>query len=183
MAAVAVLATLAVVLAAVLAFVVIRRSGQTEQASVDSVEPAVDTGVPVTTVEDIDARVTGDGTLPDLVGLSTADAREVARASDFEVAIPLHCFDTVESQTPTAGTAADPGAAVTLRYAPCVVPEFVGLRLPEARRIVDEDFVVGLLITWSAHCDDVVLGQSVEAGVIVEPSTVIELELAQECGG
>lgn len=182
--AIALLATLAVVLAAVLAFVVVRRG---QEDGVTAVPPADATSRETQprelTSSEIEQRATDDGTVPDVVGLTTSDAREVVAQSGFDVEIPAHCFDTVESQTPTSGEAAGGAAVVSLRFAPCVVPDFVGLRLPEARRIVDEEFVVGLLINWPAHCDDLILGQSVEAGIVVEPGAIVDLELDDQCGG
>ena len=179
---VAVLATLAVILAAVLAFVVVRRGDTGGEPPSSTLVQGANTREPVTTV-DIEALVTDGGTVPAVVGLSTADAREVISASGFDVAIPSHCFDAIESQSPAAGAVVTDETLMSLQFAPCVVPAFVGLRLPEARRIVDEEFVVGLLINWPAHCDDLVLGQSVPAGTVVDPGTEIDLTLEDDCSG
>lgn len=184
------LTTLAVILAAALAFFLVRRGDQTddadgEQARESASETIVretDTSEPVTST-DVGALATDDGTLPDVVGLRTSDARDVINASGFDAAISSHCFDTVESQSPEAGSVADDGSVVSLQFAPCVVPDFVGVRLPEARRIVDEEFVVGLLIGWPAHCDDLVLDQSVPAGAVVDPGSTVELTLEDDCSG
>ncbi|MEP4652735.1 MAG: PASTA domain-containing protein, partial [Ilumatobacter sp.] len=182
--AVAVLAALAVILAVVLAFVVIRRGDGGDSADSGAASTRSEsTGNESSTSIDVAALATDDGSLPDVVGLRTADARAVLDASGFGVAIPSHCFDTVESQTPESGAVADASTTVALQYAPCVVPDFVGLRLPEAERIVEEEFVVGLLISWPSHCDDLVVEQSVESGSVVEPGTEVELTLADDCAG
>lgn len=177
--AVAVLATLAVILAAVLAFIVVRRDRGTDGAD-GATEPPTTADQPVSTV-DVSALATDGSTVPDVIGLSVADARAVIAASGLDVAIPNHCFDTVVGQAPASGTAVDEERLVSVVFAPCVVPDFVGLRLPEARRIVDEEFVVGLLIDWPAHCDDLVLGQSVAAGTTVDPGTMVTLALEDDC--
>lgn len=182
MTAVAVLTTLALVLAAVLAVVLVRRGQDDAGTSSDATIPGRDDGGPVTSV-DLSARVTAGDIVPDVVGLRTGDARSVISDSGFDVEIPSHCFDTVESQSPSAGAEADASTVVSLRFAPCVVPDFVGLRLAEAERIVNDEFVVGLLISWPAHCDDVVLDQSIAAGTVVDPGTEVELTLEEDCGG
>jgi len=63
-----------------------------------------------------------------------------------------------------------------------VVPDFGGLRLDSAKSIVEDDFVTGLLISWPAHCDDVIIDQSVAAGTAVDPGTNVELSLPTDCG-
>ena len=183
MVAVAVLATLAVILAALLAFVVVRNGDQDGDPPSTTIERATDSTGPATTAVDIEDLATDGGTFPDVAGLVTSEASAVIRASGFGVAVPAHCFDTVESQSPAAGAVADEGAVMSLRFAPCIVPDFIGLRLPEARRIVDEEFVIGLLINWPAHCDDLVLDQSLAAGTVVDPGTEIDLTLEQDCDG
>jgi hypothetical protein len=39
------------------------------------------------------------------------------------------------------------------------------------------------LINWPAHCDDLVLDQSLAAGTVVDPGTEIDLMLEQDCRG
>lgn len=186
---VAVLSSLAVVLAAVLAFVVIQRNSATTDADDEpaaTLEEGGETTEPDTTepevVPTVDGRVAAiDGQVPSVVGLTTEVASQVLADSGLRVNEPAHCFDVVSSQSPTAGTVAEAGDAVTLGYEPCVVPSFVGVRLDEAARIVEEDFVVGLLISWPAHCDDLVLAQSIPAGQVVEPGTQVDLTLENDC--
>ncbi len=178
---VAVLATVAILLAGLLAFILVRRDDSATVTAPDTTTDPTDDTVPVVTV-DLAPLITDGSDVPDVVGLSTSDAQQVIDESGLEVAIPARCFDTVDAQSPAAGTAVDSDTVVSLEFPPCVVPEFVGLRLPDARAIVDEEFVVGLLIGWSAHCDDMVLAQSIEPGTVVEPNTEVELTLETDCG-
>ena len=180
---VAVLATLAVVLAAVLAFIVVRRGDDGGDPPSNTIGQEAATSGSTLAPADIAALATDDGTLPDVVGLATADAREVIRASGYGVMVPPHCFTTVESQLPPPGSVADENTVVALRFPPCIVPDFVGLRRAEAERIVEEDFVVGLRIRWLAHCDDLILDQSILANTVVEPGSMVILTLEDDCSG
>ncbi|MFK7920004.1 MAG: protein kinase [Ilumatobacter sp.] len=190
MATVAVLSTVAVVLAAVLAFALIQRNNAAENdtesvstldeggetTEVDTTEPAVSTSV-------VEVGSAFDGRIPSVVGLTTEEATVVAQLSGYEVAIPAHCFDEVSTQSPGTGIDAEEGAVITFGYEPCVVPNFVGLPIAEAERIVNEEFVVGLVVEWPAHCDPTVLTQSVAAGEVVEPGTTVFLDLEDDCSG
>ena len=113
--------------------------------------------------------------------VSTPPATALA-ANGYVVTTEPHCFDQVAGQDPAGGTVLEPGGAVALRFDPCVVPDFVGLRLPSATSIVEDEFVTGLLISWPAHCDDVIIGQSIPAGETVAPGTNVELVLRTDCG-
>ena len=181
--AIATLGSLAVILMAVLAFVLVRRADQSADPSTPTAASEALTGPPSVPGVEVAELATDDGTLPDVVGLRIGDARAVIGASGYNVEIPSHCFDTVESQSPPAGSIGDENTIMSLQFPPCVVPDFVGLRLPQARQIVDEEFVVGMLINWPAHCDDLVLAQSVPAGTVVDPGTQIDLTLEDECSG
>ena len=187
--AVVVLSSLAVLLAALLAFLVIQRNGDDRTTGDDGTTggerrsgsgSTIDNDAPTTTAV-LDEFVTDAGIVPDVAGLKTADAEEVIAMSGFRVSIPAHCFDSVAKQSPAAGARVAPDTIIGLDFAPCIVPDFVGLRIPEAARIVDEDFVVGLFIRWPAHCDDLVLNQDIGAGTLVDPGTTVNLTLAQEC--
>ena len=123
-----------------------------------------------------------DGQVPDVVGASVDDARGALEADGFVVVAELHCFDEIAGQDPVGGTELGAGEPVELLFEPCVVPDFVGLRLDSAKSIVEDDFVTGLLISWPAHCDDVIIDQSVAAGTAVDPGTNVELSLPTDCG-
>ena len=110
------------------------------------------------------------------------EPRAALEAVGFVAATDPHCFEEVSGQEPAGGTVLQPGGVVELSFDPCVVPDFVGLRLPSARSIVEDEFVTGLLISWPAHCDDVIIGQSIAAGETVEPGTNVELSLRTDCG-
>lgn len=191
MGAVVALSSLAVILAAVLAFVLIQRNradttaddGEAPAATLEEggVTTEVATTEPdlVTTADE--PVVPADGRVPDIVAMTTGDASQTLVDNGFEVSVPRHCFDVVSSQSPLAGVAAEPGDAVVLGYPPCVVPDFVGMRIDEAARIADEEFVVGLLVEWPPHCDDIVLAQSIPGGEIVQPGTTVFLTLEDDC--
>jgi hypothetical protein len=175
---VATLSAVAVVLAIVLVVVVVQRQDGSTTATVPGrTVPGATSGSAVPTTRD----VVPDGIVPSVIGLTEADARESLEAEGYLVRVPPHCFDRVSGQDPASGTPLDDGSFLELTFDPCVVPDFVGLSLPTARSIVEDDFVVGLLISWPEHCDDLVLGQSIAPGVTVEPGTEVALELRTDC--
>lgn len=122
-----------------------------------------------------------DGEVPSIVGLTTADAQAALEDNGYRPVTRPHCYNRVAGQEPPGGTELDAGEPVELEYEPCIVPDFVGQRLADAISIVEDEVEVGLRISWPDHCDDVVLGQSIEAGTVVEPGTTIELDLPTSC--
>ncbi len=155
---------------------------QQDNASTATVPVGTAAGTAANGDVDVTIAAVADGQVPNVVGASTAAARTALEALDYVVVTDPHCFDVVAGQAPPGGTALDDGGRVELVFDPCVVPDFVGLDLDSAKSIVEDEFVTGLLISWPAHCDDVILGQSIAPGVTVEPGTKVELTLRTDCG-
>ncbi len=137
---------------------------------------------PSTTEVAVTIAPVAEGLVPDVIGADIDAARDALAAGGYVTAVEPHCFDEVAGQVPIGGTELDAGGTVELLFEPCVVPDFVGLRLPSARSIVEDEFVTGLLISWPEHCDDVIIGQSIPAFETVAPGTNVELELRTDCG-
>lgn len=118
--------------------------------------------------------------VPSVVGLEEDDARALLSDTGLVPRTEPHCFLTVSSQSPPADTLVAPQSTVTLGFDECTVPDLVGLRLPQATELIEE--INAIAIEWPAHCDDLITGQSVPAGTIVEPfSTTVVLELPTSC--
>ena len=179
----ALLGTLAggAVIAAILVVVLVATQRQ-ENASTASVPVRTLPVTPSTTEVAVTIAPVAGGLVPDVIGADIDAASDALEAGGYAVAIEPHCFDEVAGQQPIGGTELDAGGIVELLFEPCVVPDFVGLRLPSARAIVEDEFVTGLLISWPEHCDDVIIGQSIPAFETVAPGTNVELELRTDCG-
>ena len=196
MRAVVFLSVIALVLGIVLAVLLVQR---TRDGSGGVADDAPETTEPTPTQPDPeDDPVGGDGSdnpnplgplevvgaqirLPEPNGWSTQQVRTGLEEAGLRVTEPPHCFDAVDGLSPEVGTLVDPGTEVELKYPPCIVPDFVGLSLDEAIAVVEEEFVVGLTISWEAFCEDGVIGQSVPAGTPVDPNTDVEIELRSDC--
>jgi beta-lactam-binding protein with PASTA domain len=131
---------------------------------------------------DVTIAAVADGVVPNVVGAAAADARAALESDGYMVVTEPHCFDQVSGQIPAGGADLDDGGRVELLFEPCVVPDFVGLRLAAAISIVENEFVTGLLISWPEHCEDVILGQSIPPGTTVEPGTEVRLTMRTNCG-
>ncbi|MEM9037646.1 MAG: protein kinase [Actinomycetota bacterium] len=119
-------------------------------------------------------------TVPNVSGLSIPDARGTLQNAGFVVNSAPACSNGIAQGTsPFAGEAVAPGSTIDLAIAPCIVPNYVGLRLPDA--IALSQSIDGLTISWPNHCDNLVLGQSIGAGAGVARGTNITLTLPTEC--
>ncbi len=129
--------------------------------------------VPVPTPDDRRA-------VPDVRNIDVDTAIPLLQDAGFQPRVGDHCFVSVEDSEPPAEALLAPGSEVYLYFAPCVVPNFVGLRLPEAVALTEELVAIG--IEWPDFCDDLISGQSVAPGSIVAPgSTTVTLELPTVC--
>lgn len=118
--------------------------------------------------------------VPDVAGLGIGDARARLSGAGFVVDSAPACSNGIAQTTaPAPGTQLEPGSLVTLAIAPCIVPNYVGLRLDDA--IAISRSIDGLTISWPDFCDDVVLGQSIAGGTGVARGTNIALTLTP-CG-
>ncbi|MFK8022650.1 MAG: protein kinase [Ilumatobacter sp.] len=183
-AAVVMLSLIALVLGAVLAVLLVQRSNPDEENAGAS-DPTPDTEPIDEIVDDEplpDAEIV-DGLIvvPDLLGDSTQRADLVLENVGLNRTLDPHCFDTVRNTDPAPGLQVEPGTHVLLIYDPCIVPDFVGLSLDDAIDVAENDVVVGMTISWPAHCEDGVIAQSIAAGSEVEPGTAIELEFRTDC--
>ncbi len=114
--------------------------------------------------------------VPDITGLALTDATKAVVAAGLTSDHGPACESAVvRSSEPPVGTAVDPESVVTLDIAPCIVPDFVGMRLQEAIDLVIT--IDGLSISWDDYCEDVVLGQSPPAGSAVDVDATIAIEL------
>jgi hypothetical protein len=113
--------------------------------------------------------------VPNLVGMELSAAVSMVDAAGLRIRWPSHCDDRVTTQSPAAGTVVARGTEVAVDLVPCIVPDLVGLRLEAAKVTVA---AAGLRISWSAHCDDVVLGQSPAAGTRVDPGHEVVVQLS-----
>ncbi len=114
--------------------------------------------------------------VPDVAGLALTDASKVIFAAGLTSEHGPACESAVvRSSEPAAGTAVDPDSVITLAIDPCIVPDFVGMRLQEAIDLIIT--IDGLSISWDDYCEDVVLDQSPSAGSVVEVDTTIAIEL------
>ncbi len=119
-------------------------------------------------------------TVPNVGGLGVGDARAQLSAAGLVVDSAPACSNGVAQTTsPGPGTVVEQGSIVSLAIAPCIVPNYVGLRLDDA--IAVSRSIDGLTISWPDFCDDVVLGQSIAAGSGVARGTNIALTLTP-CG-
>ncbi len=114
--------------------------------------------------------------VPDVAGETVLDARMALIEAGFDVPTRPACEGaTVDGTSPSAGADADAGDLVTLRFDPCVAPDFVGMRLDEAIEIATT--TDGISISWPNYCDDVVLAQVPAADTVIEFDESIFLEL------
>ena len=115
-------------------------------------------------------------TVPDITGLDETAARDALSGRGYVPVVTPHCHTVASGSVPAAGAERRVGTDVAILFDPCVVPDFVGMRLPQATALVEE--LVGIGIEWPNHCDDIVVGQSVAPGTVVEPfSTTVTLDL------
>lgn len=125
--------------------------------------------------------------IPDLSEYTLTVAQNKLQALNFRVEIVPEFDDTIEKGTiirtePEAGERAPVGSLVTIYYStdkqPVVVPRVVGLKIGEARRILEE---LGLKVETKSEDNKqplgTVLGQS-EVDYEVEPGTVIILTVS-----
>ncbi|MEO1061354.1 MAG: PASTA domain-containing protein [Actinomycetota bacterium] len=118
--------------------------------------------------------------IPNVAGLGVGNARATLQDAGLVVNSAPACSNGVAQTTiPGPGTAVEPGSIIDLAIAPCIVPNYVGLRLDDA--IAISRSIDGLFISWPDFCDDVVLGQSIAAGAGVARGTTIQLTLTP-CG-
>ncbi len=122
------------------------------------------------------ASRTGRVTIPPVDGVALADAVSTLEAAGFAPTHERACSTAIATGTePTAGTELDPGSPVQIVHDVCIVPDFVGLRLPVAIDLVLT--IDGLSIEWDDHCDDLVLGQDPAAGTSVAYDTTVSIDL------
>lgn len=173
------------------AFVVIAALGVSSVLGGDDTDPSEDAGAagletPVTSpgvstlpaAPDTAAPESAEPTtvaVPDLSASTAEQAVLSARNVGLLVEIPAYCENRIVSQSPAAGISVDPGSTISVEFAPCEVPQFVGLRLPAAIELAEA--TQGMGVGWPDHCDDLVTGQQPAAGEIVAPNTQIQLEL------
>lgn len=118
--------------------------------------------------------------VPSVVGLDEIAATTALTNAGYVPVVNPHCFLEAAGTFPAAGAELSLGSMVEVVFEPCIVPDFVGLTLDEAVALVQD--INAMRIEWPAHCDDVVLGQSIAAGTIVAPfSTTIFLDLPSIC--
>lgn len=133
-------------------------------------------------------KVTG-ATVPDVVGLSEAEAKVMLEAEGFAMQKQLQESASVEkgnvvSQTPLGATTAAKGSAVTVvissgaTTSQLEMPNLVGMPEEEAKVVIDESGLV--LRTVSEDYSDTVgegkiASQSVVAGAMVEGGTAVDI--------
>ncbi len=114
--------------------------------------------------------------VPDVSDLALADAVTVLEERGLAVEHEPACESAVaRASTPEGGTRVDPATTVDLVIDPCVVPNFVGIRLPDAIDLIMT--IDGLSISWDDYCDDLVLGQEPAEGTAVDFGSTIAIEL------
>jgi hypothetical protein len=112
--------------------------------------------------------------VPNLVGMRLPQATSATDAAGLTIGWPTHCRDEVTAQSPAPGTRVDRGTRVTVELVPCVVPNLVGMRLEAAKDAIAR---ANLRISWPAHCDDTVTGQSPPANTRVDPGATVTVQL------
>lgn len=114
--------------------------------------------------------------VPDLADQPLTEA--VAALADLGLATepgPACASAVARSSDPAAGSLVGPNTNVVIDFDPCIVPNFVDLRLAEAIELVVS--IDGLSIEWGDYCNDLVLGQEPPAGTAVAYDTTIAIEL------
>lgn len=118
--------------------------------------------------------------VPDVSGLTAEIAGQTLAVAGYNWFNDAHCWPFASGSDPAAGTPLPPGRTVQVLFDPCVIPDYVGLSLDQAVEITER--LIAVRIEWPAHCEPVVIGQSVPAGTEVEPfSTVVLLDLPVSC--
>lgn len=130
-------------------------------------------------------EIWGGRTLPDVVGLTQADASFVLESKGFEVVFSDEISDDVEgvvlSMSPAAGYRIESGTEVTVCVSRArVVPEVVGLSLEEAQAKLAESGYASVSVeeVGSPEEPGLVIGMDVAAGTKATADTPIVLQVA-----
>jgi serine/threonine protein kinase len=113
-------------------------------------------------------------TIPNVVGQRLPSAQATLDRAGYPAEWPGHCDNVVTAQSPPGGNVATLGTIVTLRLVPCIVPNIIGLRLPDAVGRID---AAGLTILWPNYCDDIVTSQFPGPGTELEPGDLVLVTL------
>ena len=113
-------------------------------------------------------------TVPNVVGQRRAGAESALSAVGLHMSWPDYCEDVVTGQSPAASARVEPGTVVRVDFKRCVVPDVVGMRLPQAIAAMQ---AARLPTRWFGQCDDLVTGTSPSAGTLVAPNTEVALSL------
>lgn len=114
--------------------------------------------------------------VPMIEGLPLTEATVAIEEVGLIAEHPPACASAIaRTADPAAGTSVAAGSTIELTIDACIVPDFVGLRLPEAIDVVMT--IDGLSISWDDYCDDLVLGQDPPAGTALDFGSSIAIEL------
>ncbi|MEZ5227283.1 MAG: protein kinase [Acidimicrobiales bacterium] len=114
--------------------------------------------------------------IPDVGGMPLVEATGALEQVGLEPDHDPACDSAIaRATTPAAGSEVDTGASVAVDIDACIVPDFVGMRLPEAIDLIMT--IDGLSISWDDYCDDLVLGQDPAPGTALDFGSSIAIEL------